>query len=91
MGWRYWEETIGLVAKHEDFHADRSVLGLWHPEELYQIIHDFGRMNTYDKPLYGSERICSCAHSTKTVSRISPDPPTWRDRVSLLTQERAPI
>ena len=22
---------------------------------------------------------------------LNPDPPTWRDRVSLLTQERAPI
>jgi len=55
MGWPYWEETIGVVARHPNFHADLSALGFWSSEKLYNIIHDFGCMNSYDRLLYGSE------------------------------------
>ena len=55
MGWPYWEEAIGVVARHENFHADVSLLAFWHPEKIYRIIHDFGCLNSFDKLLYGSE------------------------------------
>jgi predicted TIM-barrel fold metal-dependent hydrolase len=70
MGWPYWEETIGIVARHPNFHADLSALGFWGSEKLYGIIHDFGCMNSYDRLLYGSENPFM-AQFHKTVMSIN--------------------
>lgn len=55
MGYPYAEEAMGLVSRHENFHADLSALGFHHPRKVYQLIHDFGCVNSWDRLLYGSE------------------------------------
>jgi predicted TIM-barrel fold metal-dependent hydrolase len=70
MAWPYWEEAIGLVARHENFYADVSALGFWHPEKLYRMIHDFGCLNSFERLLYGSENpFMATLH--KTVADIN--------------------
>src|SRR5690625_3339726 len=49
------DEAAGIIARHDNFYGDVSALGIWHPRKIYQIIHDFGCMNPYEKLLYGSE------------------------------------
>jgi uncharacterized protein len=73
MGWPYWEETIGIVNRHENFSADLSALGFWHGEKLYRIIHDFGCLNSYDRLLYGSENpfMATLHKSVMTINEVA--------------------
>ncbi|MFA5490924.1 MAG: amidohydrolase family protein, partial [Candidimonas sp.] len=65
LGYPYAEEAMGVVARHANFHADLSALGFHHPRKVYQIIHDFGCVNSWDRLLYGSENpFMSTFHKT---------------------------
>lgn len=55
LGYPYADETNGVVARNPNFHADLSALGFYHPRKIYEIIHNFGCLNPWERLLYGSE------------------------------------
>ncbi len=65
LGYPYVDEASGIVSRHKNFYADLSALGFHHPRKVYQIIHDFGCVNSWDRLLYGSENpFMSTFHKT---------------------------
>jgi len=68
----YTDEAAGVVARNENVYADISALGVWHPRKVYNIVHDFGCLNSYDKLFYGSENpfIAGYLDTIKNLDRI---------------------
>ncbi|MGJ0203453.1 amidohydrolase family protein [Leucobacter sp. gxy201] len=72
LGNPWTDEAAAVIARHENFFGDVSALGFWHPRKVYQIIHDFGCLNPYDKLLYGSENPFSTGYldTIRNLDRI---------------------
>ncbi len=55
MGYPYWETTITLLGKHENFYTELSGWGWFGQRKILRMLHVFGSICPYEKLMYGSE------------------------------------
>jgi predicted TIM-barrel fold metal-dependent hydrolase len=55
MAYPWYETANVLISKYRNFYGELSGWGLFYPEKLLRLLHDYGSLCPFEKLLYGSE------------------------------------